>query len=256
MSFIQCEFQSAVLGRGCSVNVVIPNKTPLKLGHAASRPRKSMPVVYLLHGLGDNQSAWSRQTSIERYATERGLAVVMPDGGRGFYTDMKDGLRYWTFVSSELPEVMYDLFPISIERESSFAAGLSMGGYGALKLGLHLPGRFAAVGAMSAGLDLASLVGKALGKHEFSRVFGSAEQAAADGNDLFAFVENMKSFEGCSRILHICGADDFIVDGNRRFAGLMNQSGYPYYEYREFEGGHDWRFWDLHIQEILDFFVK
>lgn len=135
MAFIQCGFHSDVLGRACAMNVILPQKVKTQIGMASSGSgRKDYPVVYLLHGLSDDHTIWSRRSSIERYAAEYEVAVVMPNGERGFYTDMVEGYRYWTMLSEELPEIVCNLFPVSPRREDTFAAGLSMGGYGALKL--------------------------------------------------------------------------------------------------------------------------
>lgn len=91
------------------------------------------PTLYLLHGLSDDHTIWLRRTSIERYVASMGLAVVMPAVHRSFYTDMDKGYRYWTFISEELPALARSFFPLSDKREDNFAAGLSMGGYGAFK---------------------------------------------------------------------------------------------------------------------------
>ena len=112
MAFIQCSFHSDVLGKACSMNVLLPQKVTTQIGMTSSGSRKDLPVLYLLHGLSDDHSIWMRRTSIERYAASYPLAVVMPDGGRSFYTDMKYGSKYWTFLSEELPEIVCSLFPV------------------------------------------------------------------------------------------------------------------------------------------------
>ena len=139
MAFLQCRLRSKELKKAVEVNVIYPvaDKAPAK-------------VLYLLHGLSDDASIWMRLTSIERYAERRNLAVVMPDGGRGFYTDALKGARYWSYVAEELPELMHKIFKLPKGAKNTFAAGLSMGGYGALKLGLRRPEEFSAVGDIAA----------------------------------------------------------------------------------------------------------
>ena len=140
MAFLQCSFHSDVLGRACSMNVILPQKVTTQIGMTSSGGgNRRYPVLYLLHGLSDDHTIWSRRTSIERYAAEYELAVVMPDGERGFYTDMMQGPRYWTMLTEELPAIAASFFPISTRREDTYVAGLSMGGYGALKCALRLP---------------------------------------------------------------------------------------------------------------------
>ena len=97
------------------------------------------PLLYLLHGLSDDATAWTRYTSIERYAQAYGLAVVMPQVQRSFYCDQVHGGRFWTFMTQELPEVVQRFFHVSSRREDTFVAGLSMGGFGAMKWALHEP---------------------------------------------------------------------------------------------------------------------
>ena len=114
-------------------------------------------MLYLLHGLSDDDTIWLRRTSIERYVAPLGLAVVMPQVHRSFYTDEAHGNRYWTFLSEELPELVHHFFRLSRRREDTFVAGLSMGGYGALKWALREPERFAAAASMSAAADVAGM---------------------------------------------------------------------------------------------------
>ncbi len=140
MALVDCDFYSESLEIGASVTVVLPQATETQIGvDAAAGPSGDLPVLYLLHGLSDDHTAWIRYTSIERYAAAAGLAVVMPAVGRSFYADERHGHRYWTYVSEELPRVMGSFFRFSDRREDTFVAGLSMGGYGALRLALTPP---------------------------------------------------------------------------------------------------------------------
>ncbi len=112
------------------------------------------PVLYLLHGLSDDDTIWLRRTSIERYVAEFGLAVVMPQVHRSFYLDGEYTGAYWTFVAEELPALVAGFFRVSQAREDTFVAGLSMGGYGAMLHALRQPGRFAAAASLSGALDV------------------------------------------------------------------------------------------------------
>ena len=143
MAFLRVDFYSEALGSGTGMNVLLPEAAQ-GIGFDASAGTGALPVLYLLHGLSDDHTAWMRRTSLERYAASRRLAVVMPCGGRSFYTNEAHGGRYWDFISEELPRAVQSFFPVSRRREDTFAAGLSMGGYGALKLALRHPDRYAA----------------------------------------------------------------------------------------------------------------
>lgn len=128
MALIQCQFYSEVLGLSTSMNVILPQATRSQIGMEGKQGTGPHPTLYLLHGLSDDDSTWLRRTSIERYVASMGLAVVMPQVHRSFYTNMEQGAAYWTFISEELPALARSFFPLSDKREDNFVAGLSMGG--------------------------------------------------------------------------------------------------------------------------------
>ena len=249
MAFLHCRLHSKELRKEVEVNVVYPT--------GSGAPDK---LVYLLHGLSGDASDWCRRTSVERYACDRNLAVIMPDGGRGFYTDAVRGARYWSYVAEELPEQMHGIFKLPKSRKDTFAAGLSMGGYGALKLGLRLPERFAAVGAMSSAADIERRLrapDTEAWRTEMRQVFGGASRIAADGNDLFALADAaVKSGKKLPKIISFCGTEDRLLRDSRRFAAHLAELNYPGFYAYERPGAHNWAFWDTHIVEIFDFFVS
>ena len=253
MAFIQCSFHSDVLGKACSMNVLLPQKVTTQIGMASSSGNRALPVLYLLHGLSDDHSIWMRRTSIERYAANYPLAIVMPDGGRSFYTDMKFGPNYWTFLSEELPEIVASLFPVSTRREDTFAAGLSMGGYGALKLALRRPDRFAAGAGMSSVTDIGEYIsGRAKEEKvrpEMLRYFGTLDSVPEDA-DLFKLAEKTASVTLRPKIWQCCGTEDGLYAMNVRFRDHMAKLPYDF-TYHEAPGVHSWEFWDFWIQEIL-----
>ena len=144
MAVIRCDFFAETLELSTSMTVVLPQE--------GDGPP---PVLYLLHGLTDDHTAWTRFTSIERYAYDKGIAVVMPQVHRSFYANEAVGLKFWDFLSDELPAVVERLFNVSTRRADTYVAGLSMGGYGAFKWALRQPERFAAAASLSGALDLA-----------------------------------------------------------------------------------------------------
>ena len=211
------------------------------------------PVLSLLHGLSDDHSAWCRCSSIERHVAGLNLAVVMPAVNRSFYTDMVAGPRYWTFISEEIPAVARRLFPLSAAREHTYAAGLSMGGYGAFKLALTHPGRFAAAASLSGALDIMRWVNNEAAevRNEMRHVFGPAKQAGGGPNDLFALAEKAVAKQTpLPALFQWCGTEDFLHADNVRFRDHARAIGLPV-EYSESTGGHDWLRWDEHIQRVL-----
>ena len=241
-------FYSNTLGIQTAAYVLLPDHQT-RLEHID----EPIPTLYLLHGLSDDYTGWMRYSRIEQYARKYYVAVVMPAVNRSFYTDMVHGAKYWTYVSEELPSLMESYFPLSKAREGRFAAGLSMGGYGAMKLGLLKPERYAAVAALSAPLWLQ----EALGEHEtdpdFRRelidIFGSKEQMIQGDGNLVLAAEKLKP-DAAPRIYAACGTDDFLYEANEAFMGQFQQKfGIQYH--REPGASHTWDFWDNAIQDVL-----
>jgi len=239
MALFQCSFSSEALQISASMNVIIPQ----------GRKKRPLQTLYLLHGLSDDHSIWCRRTSIERYADEYGIAVVMPAVNRSFYADMAYGAKYWTFVSEELPQLARSWFPLSDRREDSFAAGLSMGGYGAMKLGLTFPDRFAAVASLSGAVDVDRLVAEGFAS-DIVNIVGDRRSIAGTELDLFALAKRVADQGGSPRLYQCCGTEDFLYDDNVRFREHCRSLGLPL-TYEEEPGSHEWGYWDSKIQKVL-----
>ena len=124
MAFLNCEVFSKTLNMATALRVILPDEGELGAAN----------TVYLLHGLSDNSSGWTRYTAVEQYARERGLAVVMPEVQRSFYADMAAGLDYFGYVAVELPAMCERMFGLPHERTKRYVMGLSMGGYVAMDI--------------------------------------------------------------------------------------------------------------------------
>jgi putative tributyrin esterase len=249
MAAVTVDFFSESLEVGVSVAVVLPQATEAQIGvEPAAGGEEEMPVLYLLHGLSDDHTAWTRYTSIERYAAAAGLAVVMPAAGRSFYADERQGHRYWTYLSEELPRVMHSFFRFSDRREDTFVAGLSMGGYGALRLGLTHPDRFAAVASLSGAVDVTTLVQLGERRTLFDRVYGKRKRPSND-EDLFALLA--AADPAVLPPLYIgCGTEDPLLPLNERFAAEAEAAGAEVTtDFRP--GEHEWGLWDTVIQDVI-----
>ena len=213
-------------------------------------------VVYLLHGLTANADEWPRFTNIEYLAKKYNVAFVMPEVERSFYTDMRDGIRYFDYVAKDLPAFVERWFNLPTDREHTFAIGQSMGGYGASKLGFTYPERYAGVAALSPVTDLADFGRmcadgsfEQMGVREFGLMFGDGEPVPAEA-DIFALAERASKRADRPRFCQFCGTEDFLVDMNRRFDAHMDALGYEHL-YLEWAGEHEWRFWQVAIQRAL-----
>lgn len=248
MAFCEVHIFSEALGVQTTVNVVIPQRsTAGEIGIGGKSNTEKYKCLYLLHGLSDDHTIWLRRTSIERYAQEYGICVVMPFGGRSFYTDMQYGEKYYTYIAEELPRLMTDMFPISDKREDTYIAGLSMGGYGALKIGLKKGERFGAAAGLS---SVADIIGSSeLFKDVLIPVFGET-LAIPSREDLFALAEEHDAHPLKPRIYMAVGKEDFLYESNCKLREKFQTLHYDY-TYCEAAGTHSWEFWDEQIQFVL-----
>jgi len=256
LAFLDFHFYSEALNLTCAAHVLLPQPTTTQIGLTGGQARAQYPTLYLLHGLSDDHTIWMRRTSIERYATEHNIAVVMPAVARSFYQDMASGPKYWTFLSEELPALCQRNFPLSPAREDNFAAGLSMGGYGALRLGLARPDKFAAVASLSGALDLVRRLREAgkpfarIDRTEWTGIFGPDLKAPADA-DLWFLASKVAASSGPKPALYLaCGTEDELIADTRTFRQHLKTAGLPL-TYDESPGAHEWGYWDAQIQRVL-----
>ena len=272
MAVLDVHFHSDALQVSTAMTVILPEhpRTLIGLGGGGAQAPDDPagpPLLYLLHGLSDDESIWLRRTSIDRYAAEKGLAVVMPRAGRSFYQDEAHGSAYWTFLSEELPEVVHRFFRVSTRREDTFVAGLSMGGYGAMRWALSHPDRFAAAASFSGALDLAARAGDLSGGAlsgggldadspflDFApdvrdRVFDGHFTPGGD-NDLLALLG--RSDASVLPALWVsCGRQDELLSHSEHFVAAARAAGAdPHVEYPD--GVHEWGLWDTQVRRVLD----
>ncbi len=231
------------------MTVLLPQATTTQIGMGGTVRAHGTPVLYLLHGLSDDDTVWLRRTSIERYAAELGLAVVMPQVHRSFYTDMERGGRYWEFISEELPRIVHSSFTVSDRPEDTFVAGLSMGGYGAMKLALRHPDRFAAAGSLSGVLDIgaAALIEEL--RPLFTSIWGDRSPAGSD-DDLLHLLDTAEA-KRLPRLWATCGTEDVLLPHQQAFVAAARSHGVDLVA-DEHPGEHEWGFWDQHIQRFLE----
>lgn len=257
MAFLQANIYSNVLEMEVMINVVLPQKTVKTLGTDTPEVTDDVPVLYLLHGMNGNHSVWARRTAIERYVTDLKMAVIMPSTDLGWYTDTTYDMKYWTFIAEELPAICHELFPqLTTKREKTYAAGLSMGGYGAVKLGLRKPENFSAIISLSGGLTLAEGLDQLLelrGKAYWEGIFGPLDQIKGSENDLIHLIETCDP-KKMPRFFLTCGTEDPLHVASVYATEKMREKGLDV-TYEEGPGEHNWNYWDHWIQRGLEWIV-
>ncbi|MDF2440812.1 MAG: putative tributyrin esterase [Abditibacteriota bacterium] len=218
------------------------------------------PVWYLLHGLSDNHTAWTRRTNLERYAANFPVIIVMPNGERGFYTDAPNPPHlYESHIVRDTVEFIDVTFNTIADREHRVISGLSMGGYGALKLALKNPDKFGACVSHSGAVTFGhgSLADSDLPEDrkwlaEFRPLFG--DNPRGGDNDIFTLAQKIERAK-LPQIRIDCGTEDFLINENRELHAYLEHIGVPH-EYQEFPGAHTWEYWDEHVQGTIKFFAK
>lgn len=230
LDYAEITFHSPSLGRHVRYTVLLPDPA------AGPGP---YPVLYQLHGASDDHTGWLRFSNLARYAATSPFLVVLPDGGLSFWLNYSAHERYEDFLINDLPAHLARLF--HVDQGPAAIGGLSMGGFGALRLAFKYPDRFRSVWAHSSALWPVSVLAQRFGSPPLDPVdadiYHWAERASADRLPAIAFD---------------CGTDDFLIEENRRFHAFLEERGVPH-DYREHPGGHTWDYWDQHVREALRF---
>jgi S-formylglutathione hydrolase FrmB len=237
-------FHSAALGRDMQYRVIFPK---------AVAPGQRLPAVYLLHGRGDNFRDWSNSGNVSPFA-ERGLVLVMPEGDSSYYTNSfghpQD--RYEDYITEDLIHDVESRFPVAAGRQSRAIAGVSMGGYGAVKLALRRPELFDFAGGLSSPLDAPSRPFSIRRPFQwwFHRsIFGPAGSQTRHDNDPFVLAQSADP--QTSPYLYLaCGDQEGLLPANRAFADRLAQRGIAH-EFHVVAGGHNWTQWNRSVPALF-----
>lgn len=268
MSLLTYTFESQYLNGNTQVSVILPDKPRGISPEAFYRSGKRYKVLWLLHGTCGDNSDWIRRTNIELYAAEKNLAVVMPSALNSNYSNWEDtmlGYHMYDYLTEELMPLIYGWFPVSDRREDNFIAGLSMGGRGTIKYAVNHPQRFAAAAVLSAApVDLSRMRRgdpNLLLDLDNPRTVTTMKNAGGfdafvhSNENVWAILDEKARTGELPRLMFACGEEDTVLYGlfldfqrHAREIGL-DAHWYSLPSYR-----HEWRFWDLGIQEALRFF--
>ena len=243
MIFMDINFRSEALNGNARASLLLPDQA------------ECFKTVWLLHGLHGDHTSWMRYTSIERYAAQYNAAVVMPDAQNSWYADTAYGAKYFSFITEELPALLKKRFRGYSERkEDNVIAGISMGGYGAVKAALTYPKRYGACISLSGSLDITRRnrpYSLPMWQGNFGFSLESAAELEGAKEDLFALAKRV-SADKAPRIYMWCGTEDSLLATNDAFDAHLTALGIAHV-YETSEGDHSWRYWDDQIRNALHF---
>jgi len=239
MALIQMNFHSPILDQGVNVNIILPE----------NRDNSKLQVLYLLHGHSGDYSNWVRFSNIEKYVSGKQVVVIMPSGYNVYYTDAKNWVKAFSYLTQELPAMMNKMFDLNVPRERTFIAGLSMGGYGALKALFTYPEQYGKAASFSGALDVKNMLNRLSEDRKviFHTIFGDSVDKK---EDLF---ELSKSFKHETDIYISCGTEDFLFQDNEKFIKHLTHLNIKH-TYITKPGTHNWEFWDEEVKNVIDFF--
>lgn len=252
MALIHLNYYSPALNVHTPVEVILP-EVAQGIGVSASAEESLPAVLYLLHGYSDDATIWQRRTSVERYAAQHNLAIVMPGVNHSFYCNEAYGERYWDFVAEELPRMLQRFFRLSDKPEDTFVAGLSMGGYGAMKLALNHPERFGAAASFSGASDIVGVAKR--NPAAAKRITGGKSLRGTDC-DLFHLMKANASAPHKPRLYVSCGTADFLYGDHQRFVPALEKAGWDVIRHDEPDASHTWSFWDQEIAKFIDMICR
>lgn len=244
MYFLESHIYSEVLQQNLAINVLLPQ---------GIKPKEKVKTLYLLHGYLGDYMDWMRLSAIERYASLYRTAIIMPSAYNSYYTDTTYDFNYYTFISKELPEIVESMFPLSKKGKDRMIGGLSMGGYGAMKIALSNPTKYAKVFTLSGALDvehIRELTRQTRRKTSFDAVFGK-KSTTGSKHDLKALVlKHQKAGRELPAMMITCGSEDFLIESNINFHQFLVDQKVPH-GYEISPGAHDWSYWDETIEWVL-----
>lgn len=264
MAIVNLDLYSYELAMNTQVSMILPERRGVP-----HQPRQEpYPVLYLLHGHGQDYTSWLRLSRIEFYLQNSDVIVVMPNTNRGCYVDGVRTHRYGSYLTKELPVALHNWFQISSDREHTFIAGMSMGGYGSLHAALSCPEQYGAVCALSAGIrmgtvDIKGQADKGLAipnspeiDQNFENVYGDPAHYTGSEYDLKHLATVLNASNGPKpRILQLCGTEDPLYEQNVEFSDFIkSQCPNLDHSFQSSPGIHDFNYWDRESITMLRFF--
>lgn len=264
MAIFNFDYYSQARKGFVSINAILPLDPPtLEVGAPIVYTHGPYKTIYLLHGYSGNRNDWLVRTNIELWAMQNGYAVIMPDGANYFYVDNEETEEYYgSFIGEELIDITRQIFPLSQRREDTIIAGLSMGGYGALRNGLKYSETFGSIIALSSALIVDEIKTMTAGERNevstyafYRHTFGDLEGLPGSDCDPKHLAELRVNDTNRPRIFMACGSEDFLYPNNIELHEYLDSIGYPHEWWVQY-GIHDFEFWNRAMPAAIQWLSK
>ncbi|MCD8922956.1 alpha/beta hydrolase [Staphylococcus epidermidis] len=252
MALITMNYNSPTIGMHQNLTIILPEDVTF---FDSSRTAKQLKSMLLLHGLSSDETTYIRYTSIERYANEHQLAIIMPNVDHSGYANMVYGHSYYDYIL-EIYEYVHQILPLSRKREDNFIAGHSMGGYGTIKFALTQSDKFAKAAPLSAVFEAQRLID--LDWIDFSPQAITGRDTQIKGTELDAYYlldQAIDASVDIPELFIMCGKEDFLYHDNLQFIETLNKKGVSY-KFEDGPGDHDYAYWDRAIKRAIEWFVQ
>jgi putative tributyrin esterase len=240
MALIQLQVYSESLDFQVPLSVIYPYE---------NNKIESIKTMILLHGYSGGHQDFIRYTKIEKMALEKNIAIVMPGINNSFYTDMKNGPNYFKYLTKDIPKIISSIFNLKTNKENLMIAGVSMGGYGALKAAFTYPDNYFAVLSLSSIVYIENAFDqlKSLNQQQALRAAFNTKEEIEDKDKLNKLANSANNI----KIYMTCGFDDFLFEDNKKFSNFLKEQKIDH-EFIANEGNHNWDYWDYNLRYLID----
>lgn len=274
-SVARLELSSLYLSGITQVSVILPSPPNIIPPEEFYESGEKYKVLWLLHGTFGCDQDWLQYCRIRLYAEEHNIAVVMPSAMNSDYVNWTGfGLGYhmYDFFFKELMPMIYGWFPISDKREDNYIAGLSMGGFGTMVYALNHPEKFSAAASLSGPImdpynppECSPI--KITPPHirefrpnrkenQLNNAGGLEGYLQSPANTWDKIIENVKEGIDMPELYFCCGTNDWIYPAFIHFKEYAEENNIPA-NFEEVPGfTHEWRFWDMYIEKVIERYVK
>lgn len=263
MALSQVHFLSEALSRITTFHIYLPNDTKDEFTDNNPNYERDTKTLYLLHGFSGNSTDWITGSNAMEVSRQYNVAIVMPSGENSFYLNRKGtGNAYETYIAEELPAYIKKTYNLPDDRNDVFIGGLSMGGFGAIRLGVKFGEKYGAAFGLSSALiinDIANLspdnmkdFSSAIADYDYyANVFGDLTKVKnSDVNPEYIIKQRLEEGRGLPRIFMACGTEDSLIENNRKFRDFLEENRIPA-TYYESPGIHDWKFWNEYLEKAV-----